>query len=427
VLLLIGEMMKLPFSLFLAFKYLKPKRSMVSVITLLTMLGIMLGVAVLIVVLSVMTGFDDVHKEHMIKLDSHVQITATGGASFMPEPVIAVLDEMPEITAIAPAVEGFVMMTRQGEAVTAILRGIDPDREKKISDVASYLVAGSSVLDDETVVIGDRLAMNLGVWVGDTLTVYSPQCFVSEDELRLPAELTVSGIFSVGMYDVDSQFMVASLPTARDVFSMEGGVQSLRIMTKDPYQAEATAMKIDRLLAEAAEGADLSWFRYLRTRTWMEIHEDLLSTLKVEKDMMFILLCGISLVATMSVTNTLITLCVQKTHEIGLLKALGFSSRKVVGIFFFLGFIQGVLGCGFGVGMGVWVSANLDTVLGFLRKFNPGLMSAQFYQFSEMPSRTTLPDVMSVCVIVMIFSTLAGVLPAMRAARMEPVDALRYE
>jgi lipoprotein-releasing system permease protein len=143
--------------------------------------------------------------------------------------------------------------------------------------------------------------------------------------------------------------------------------------------------------------------------------------------MMFILLCGISLVATMSVTNTLITLCVQKTHEIGLLKALGFSSRKVVGIFFFLGFIQGLLGCATGIAMGVWVSANLDTVLGFLRRFNPGLMPVQFYQFAQMPSRTTVSDVLSVCIIVMVFSTLAGVLPAMRAARMEPVDALRYE
>ena len=159
----------------------------------------------------------------------------------------------------------------------------------------------------------------------------------------------------------------------------------------------------------------------------MEIHQNLLSTLKVEKDMMFILLCGISLVATMSVTNTLITLCVQKTHEIGLLKALGFSSGKVVGIFFLLGSIQGLFGCIFGVAMGIWVSGNIDVVLNFLRKFNPGLMSAQFYQFTEMPSRTTLPDVLAVCLIVMVFSTLAGVLPAIRAAKMEPVDALRYE
>jgi lipoprotein-releasing system permease protein len=419
--------MKLPFSLFLAFKYLKPKRSMVSVITLLTMMGIMLGVAVLIVVLSVMTGFDDVHKEHMIKLDSHIQIAARGQANFMPEPVIELLEKMPDVTAMAPAAEGFVMMTRQGEAVTAILRGIDPEREKSISDVASYLVAGSYALDDESVVIGDRLAMNLGVWVGDKVTVYSPQCFVSEDELRLPAELTVSGIFSVGMYNVDSQFMVVSLPTARDIFNMEAGVPTLRIMTKDPYRAMETAEKINELLAETSGDPGFQWFRYLYTRTWMQIHEDMLSTLKVEKDMMFILLCGISLVATMSVTNTLITLCVQKTHEIGLLKALGFSSRKVVGIFFFLGFIQGLLGCAIGIAMGVWVSANLDTVLGFLRRFNPGLMPVQFYQFAQMPSRTTISDVLSVCVIVMVFSTLAGVLPAMRAARMEPVDALRYE
>lgn len=418
--------MKLPISLFLAFKYLKPKRSMVSIITVLTMMGIMLGVAVLIVVLSVMTGFDDVHKEHMIKLDSHIQVAVRGQSAFPAEPVLELLGEIPEVQAAAPAVEGFVMMTRHDQAITAVLRGVDPELEKGISDVESFMVAGTLPLEDETVVVGRRLAMNLGVWVGDRLTVYSPQCFVSEDELRLPAELTVSGIFSVGMYDVDSQFMFSTLPTARDVFAMENGVLSLRIITDDPYEAEATAEKIQaRFSAAGQEGP--GWLRLLYTRTWMEIHQNLLSTLQVEKDMMFILLCGISLVATMSVTNTLITLCVQKTHEIGLLKALGFSSGKVVGIFFLLGSIQGFFGCISGVVMGVWVSGNLDTVLNFLRRFNPGLMSAQFYQFTEMPSRTTPGDVLAVCLIVMVFSTLAGVLPAIRAAKMEPVDALRYE
>ncbi len=420
--------MKIPFSLFLAFKYLKPKRSMVSIITLLTMMGIMLGVAVLIVVLSVMTGFDDVHKEHMIKLDSHIQIGVRGQSAFAPEPVLEVLDGIPGVQAAAPAIEGFVMMTRHGQTITAVLRGIDPALEKGVSDVEAFLVDGILPLEDETVVLGDRLAMTLGAWTGDRLTLYSPQCFVGEDELRLPSELVVSGIFSVGMYDVDSQFMIASLPTARDVFAMETGVQTLRIITDDPYRAEETGEAIRSGLSDAArEQEGFGWFRHLYTRTWMEIHQNLLGTLKVEKDMMFILLCGISLVATMSVTNTLITLCVQKTHEIGLLKALGFSSGKVVGIFFLLGSIQGLLGCIFGVAAGVWVSANLDAVLNFLRKFNPGLMSAQFYQFTEMPSRTTPTDVLAVCLIVMVFSTLAGVLPAVRAAKMEPVDALRYE
>ena len=419
--------MNMPFSMFLALKYLKPKRSMVSIITVLTMLGIMLGVAVLIVVLSVMTGFDDMHKEHMIKLDSHVQVTARGQTAFAAGPVIELLETIPQIRAAAPTVEGFVMMTPRDQAVTAMLRGVDPEREKEISDIESFLVAGVLPLNDETVVLGRRLAMTLGAWVGDRLTVYSPQCFAGEDEIRLPAELTVSGIFSVGMYDVDSQFMISSLSTARDVFALEGGVQSLRILTDNPYEAEAVAETINDRFAAASGQEGMSWLRHLTPRTWMEIHQNLLSTLKVEKDMMFILLCGISLVATMSVTNTLITLCVQKTHEIGLLKALGFSSAKVVGIFFLLGSAQGLLGCVTGVAMGVWVSANLDTVLNFLRAFNPGLMSAQFYQFTEMPSRTTPGDVWAVCLIVMVFSTLAGVLPALRAAKMEPVDALRYE
>jgi len=309
-----------------------------------------------------------------------------------------------------------------------VLRGIDPELEKRISDVESYLVEGTLPVDEESVVVGSRLAMSLGTFVGDTLTVYSPQCFVSEDELRLPSELRVSGIFSVGMYDVDSQFMISSLPTARDVFAMDAGVQSLRVITDDPYHAEKTALAIREKLAESVKtDRTLDWFRFLNTRTWMQIHESLLSTLKVEKDMMFLLLCFISLVATFCVTINLITLGVQKTHEIGLLKALGFSSQRIVGVFLYLGVIQGAFGCLLGGVLGVWISRNLDAILNFLRRFNPGLMSAEFYQFSEMPSRTTPGDVLSVCLIVLLFSVFAGVLPAFRAARMEPVDALRYE
>ncbi|WP_372806915.1 ABC transporter permease [Pontiella sp.] len=420
--------MQLPFSLYLAFKYLKPKRSMVSVITVLTMMGIMLGVAVLIVVLSVMTGFDDVHKEHMMKLDSHIQVSLRGDGNYPAEPVLEALKGMPGLKASAPSVEGFVIMTPNGQTVTAVLRGIDPELEKGISDVESYMTEGVLPLDDETVAVADRLAMQLGTFVGDKLTVWSSQCLVSEDEIRLPEELTVSGIFSVGMYEIDSKLMISSLPTARDVFAMEQGVQTLRLLVEEPFAVEKKAVEIrERLAAAARADAKWSWFRYLQVRTWMDINQAMLSTLAVEKNMMFILLCGISLVATMSVTNTLITMCVQKTHEIGLLKALGFSNGQIVGTFFMLGSVQGIFGCLFGVAMGMWVSANLDAVLNFLRIFNPSLMSPEFYMFTEMPSRTTLSDSLSVCVIVMVFSTLAGALPAWRAARMEPVDALRHE
>lgn len=419
--------MRVPFSLFLAMKYLKPKRSIVSVITLLTMSGITFGVGVLIAVLAVMTGFGDVHEEHMIKLDSHIQVGTRGNYSFDPEPVMASLEELPEVRAVAPVVEGFVMMTRNGQAITGMMRGIDPEREQKIADMDGYLIDGSTDLSGETVLVGDRLAANLGTFVGDRLTIYSPQCFVSEDELRLPQEATVVGIFSVGMYDVDSSLMVASLDTARDVFAIEGGVQTLRVLIDNPYEVAKTAGKMEKMFAKTAESVGPKWLNQLRTETWMEIHRSLIGTLQVEKDMMFLLLCLISLVATMSVTNTLITLCVQKTHEIGLLKALGFSSRSIVGVFLFLGGVQGFFGCMLGVIFGVAVANNLDAILQGLRVFNPNLMPAEFYQFSVMPSRVTLHDVLSVCVIVMVFSILAGVLPAWRAARMEPVDALRHE
>ncbi len=422
--------MKLPISLFLAIKYLKPKRSMVSFITILTMCGIMLGVAILIVVLSVMTGFDDVHKEHMIKLDSHIQISTRGNSPFVPDRVLEVLEQIPEVKAAAPAVEGFVLVTRNDQAIPGMLRGIDPELERDISDIESYLVDGILPLEEETVVVGSRLAMMLGINVGDRLTVGSAQCIMnlSENEIRLPAELEVVGIFSVGMYDIDSKFMITSLPTARDVFALEDGVETLRVITEDPFTVSETGLKIrDQLREAASKDRSLSWFRFLTTRSWMDMNQSMLSTLAVEKNMMFLLLCAISVVAAFCVSINLINMGIQKTHEIGLLKAVGFSSGKIVGIFLFLGTVQGVFGCLLGSALGIWFSSNLDSVLNFLRRFNPNLMSAEFYQFTDMPSRTTGEDVLSVCVIVMVFSIIAGILPAIRAAAMQPVDALRYE
>jgi lipoprotein-releasing system permease protein len=300
---------------------------------------------------------------------------------------------------------------------TPILRGVDPEYEKNVSQVPTRMIAGKFEVEDDQIVVGSDLARRLNIWVGDKLTVYSPQSFVAEDEIRLPEELTVAGIFHVGMYDYDVGFAFTSLETARDLYDVESGVHTIQVMLDDPMRAAEVAQKLRERLGS----------RFV-PRTWMEMNSQIFAALHVEKNMMFFLLAFVALVAAFSITNTLITLTVQKTREIGLLKSLGFGNGGITGIFFWMGLVQGVLGNAMGVGLGLLILKYRNELLMFMSsEFNLELLPPELYQLSKLPSHTMGSDVAIVCGLVMIFCTLAGLIPALRAAKMEPVDALRYE
>jgi lipoprotein-releasing system permease protein len=413
----IGEKMKLPFSLFLAFKYLKPKRSFISAVTVISMLGVTIGVAVLIVVLSVMTGFDEVWRDKILGFNAHISIVQQGGIIYSPETVLKKAAEVEGVKGVAPSLEGLVLIQVDERVHTPILRGVDPEYERSVSRVPDSIIAGTFAVDDEQIVVGNDLANRLNIWVGDKVTVYSPQSFVAEDEIRLPEELTVSGIFNVGMYEYDVGFAFTSLETARSLYAVDQGIHSVQVMLDDPMMAAVASMKMREKLG-----------RGFFPRTWMEMHSQIFAALHVEKNMMFFLLAFVALVAAFSITNTLITLTVQKTREIGLLKSLGFGNGGITGIFFWMGLIQGLVGNALGVGLAMLVLKYRNELLVFMsREFNLELLPPELYQLSRLPAHTTGTDVAIVCSLVMVFCTLAGLVPAMRAAKMEPVDALRYE
>lgn len=409
--------MKLPFSLFLAFKYLKPKRSFISAVTVISMLGVTIGVAVLIVVLSVMTGFDEVWRDKILGFNAHVSIVQQGGIIYDPETVLKKAAEVPGVRGVAPSLEGLVLIQVDERVHTPVLRGVDPDYERTVSQVPSRMIAGTFAVDNDQIVVGRDLANRMDIWVGDKLTVYSPQSFVAEDEIRLPEELTVSGIFHLGMYEYDVGFAFTSLETARSLYDVEQGVHSVQVMLDDPMMAATVAMQLHGKLGNG-----------FFPRTWMEMHSQIFAALHVEKNMMFFLLAFVALVAAFSITNTLITLTVQKTREIGLLKSLGFGNGGITGIFFWMGLIQGIVGNLLGVGLAMLVLKYRNELLMFMSsEFNLELLPPELYQLSKLPAHTTGTDVMIVCGLVMVFCTLAGLVPAFRAAKMEPVDALRYE
>ncbi|MBN2703704.1 MAG: ABC transporter permease [Pontiellaceae bacterium] len=415
-------MMRLPFSLFLAFKYLKPKRSCVSVVTLISMLGVTIGVAVLIVVLSVMNGFDDVWRDKILKFNTHISIESKYGQVIAyPDSILEEAAKVEGVKGVAPCLTGVAMLQTEEYSVVAQLRGVDSAYEQSVSPVPECMKQGEYSLEEEEIVIGDKLAYKLNVHVGDVLTVYAPQSLVGDDEFRLPLDLTVSGIYSVDMYDFDSQVVFTSLETAQSLFVVEQGVHSVQVMLEDEYTTSDKTLEVAERLKGVISPAFVPW-------TWMEKNGSLFAVLHVEKNMMFFLLAFVAIVAAFSITNTLITLTVQKTREIGLLKSLGFGNGGITGIFFWMGLIQGALGDALGVGIAMLVLKYRNNILQMMSsRFNLELLPPEYYQLSQLPSHISGADVGIVCGLVLVFCTLSGLVPAMLATRMEPVDALRYE
>jgi lipoprotein-releasing system permease protein len=406
----------MPFSLFLALKYLKPKRTYFSVVTIISVLGVLLGVAVLIIVLSVMSGFDDMWRSKILGFNAHLTVSAPGGIQEEGD-LMERLEKVPGISGVAPSIEGPVVIQHAGRIFTPVMRGVDPRREASVSRIPSSMVSGSFELKGNEVVVGTDLARRMGVALGDRILVNSPAHFVSRDEVTLPVELVVAGVFEVGMWEYDMGFLFCSIEQSQSLFGVDTGVQSLRMMARDPYRAQEVARQVRGLLASD-----------FHVETWMEQNRQLFSALRVEKNMMFFLLIFITIVAAFGITNTLITVTVQKTSEIGLLKAIGFSSGSIMRIFFWQGWIEGMLGTSAGIGTALVVLRYRNDLLRWLSDtFHLELFPKELYRLSEIPSRTSPLDVAVVAGSVILICTLAGLIPAWRAARLDPVQALRHE
>lgn len=408
--------MHLPFTLFLALRYMRSKRAFVSAVTIISIVGIMLGVAILLIVRSVMNGFDDMWREKILSFNAHITVTSP---TVITDPV-SLIEQVRKVDGVkgaAPFVQGLVFLQRNNRVYTPIMRGIDPRYEKDVSQVPDYIKSGKFSVADDEMMVGSDLARQMFARVGEKILVYSPQRFTKTDEVYLPEELKVSGIFDLGMWDFDIGYVLTSLEKARSLFQMEDGVQGVQVMTRDPMHVETVASELRSKLGP----------QYYVT-TWKEQNRTLFAQLEVENNLMLLLLAFILVVACFAIASTLITLTFRKTREIGLLKAVGVSSPQVLLVFVWQGLISGVIGCLAGLALGRVVLYYRNDLLSFMRRaLHFDILPKELYHLAELPSTTTWSDVILISSIAIIMSSIAALIPAGRAASVDPVKALRYE
>jgi lipoprotein-releasing system permease protein len=424
------------FSLFLALRYLKPKRTFLSIITLVSILGVTLGSMVLILVISVMTGFEQELRRKVIGFDPHVVVTS-GGVLENWEKTAAQVSANPDVTATAPFVMGPVIVQFRNRRLAPKIRGVDPDLERKVVDIAPFIVAGEYDLEGSKTLIGSELARELGVVVGETVTIFSPGNFneilneidrleksggTPEDiaalkQLILPAELEVAGIFESGRYLYDSEFLIVPLHIGQELYNLGPAAHGLAVRAKDPYVADKVRDGLNSQLEPPA------W-----AMSWIDMNKQLFDAIRMERQVMFFILMFIILVAAFGIMNTLITVTVQKTREIGVMKALGARTHQIVGVFLAQGMVVGIFGTLIGLGLGIAATQYRNEVSRFLsRALGVEVFPASVYQFAEIPAQIVASDVALICASAFVICSVAALIPAWFAARLDPVAALRHE
>jgi lipoprotein-releasing system permease protein len=409
----------MPWYLYLAFKQLFPTGRRIAFFTLASIAGVMLGVAVLIIVLSVMNGFGVEIRQKIVETNGDVRVE-NGGIMYDQEAVMAKIRRLPGVAAAAPYAQGMVMLQAGNRPAFPLISGIDVERAQEVVPLAKFLVVGRlEDLDNDSVFLSSELAASLGARVGQTVDVYSPLLLerLKRDEILLPRAVRVAGIFETGWNQVDSNTVICSLRLMQDLYGLGAGVHGVTIRLAPGVDADEFAAKLNGLF----DGAD-------RAISWLESSRDFLFVLQLEKNVLMFIILFIILVASFSIASSLLTSVVRKTKEIGLLSALGGKPRQVAACFCFQGFFIGVAGTGLGIGFAVLaLSFRNEIVHAFARLTQSEAALLRFYQFANLPLSYSAHDLTVIIVSSIVIATLAGTLPAWRAARLQPVEALRSE
>jgi len=412
-----------PYELFVGLRFTRAERRnhFISFISLTSMLGIALGVAALIVVLSVMNGFQKEVRSRILGVASHVQITGLDNRLGDWQAVAKEAAEQPQVAAAAPFVNGQGMLSFGAQVRGVLVRGIEPQLEEKVADISSHMVAGkleALVPGQFNIVLGSELARALGVTAGDKLTLIAPQGLVTPAGI-LPRlkQFTVAGIFEVGMFEYDSGLALTHIEDAQKLYGMGDRVSGVRLKLHDLFQSrEVVHDLIGRLRAD------------VYVSDWTRSHANYFRAVQIEKRMMSIILSLIVAVAAFNIVSTLVMAVTDKQSDIAILRTLGASPGGIMQIFMVQGVLIGVIGTLIGVAGGIALALNIDVVVPFIeRLLNVKFLSREVYYITDLPSDPQRSDVIAIALVSLALSLLATIYPSWRASRVNPAEALRYE
>ncbi len=420
---------------YISLRYLKAKRKQVfvSVITLISITGIFLGVAALIVVLAVMNGFETDLRNKILGINSHAVLMKYTGPMGNYRAVQEAVDSTPGVVASTPFIYSQAML-KNGEAVSGVvLRGLSPEDAFRVISLGKMKEGSAQALlpegrpasgipkdraDLPGILVGKELAKHLGLYLYETVSVISPMGTTTPMGMipRMKRFLVV-GIFESGFYEYDSTLAYLSLPDCQAFLGMDDRVTGIEIKVKDLYGAADIAKSIEKKLG----------FPYW-ARNWMEMNKNLFAALRLEKKVMFIILSLIVLVAAFNIITTLIMVVMEKNKDIAILKSMGATSRSIMRIFILQGVTIGFIGTILGCAGGLLLAWNIEPVSAFIeRLFGFKILPGDVYYLSELPSRVNYTDVAIIVVGTLLISFLSTLYPSWRASRLDPAEALRYD
>lgn len=409
--------MKLPYQIFIALRYLKSRKKNrgVSVNTAISIGGVAVGVMALLVVLSVMSGFHLDLQKKILGANAHIIIRDYKGSMSGYNEVAAKLQGEKDIASFAPFVLGQVMVSFGNRAHGVIIRGIEPEIESKTTEILSYIKDGDfSLLSDKSdlpgIILGKELAANIGAFRGDTINILSPLGEMGPmGMLPKVKKFKIVAIFEIGMYEYDSNLVLAHINPVREFFGLQDNITGIELKITDIYKAPEIKKRLESKLG----------FPYY-VMDWMSMNKNIFSALKLEKFAMFVILVLIVLVASFNIVSNLIMNVIEKSREIAILKALGATNSGIMAVFMVQGLLIGLIGTALGIAGGY--------VLGYiLNNYQIIKLPADVYYLSHLPVKMQLVDFIAVSVSAILISFIATVYPAWQAAKLDPVEPLRYE
>jgi lipoprotein-releasing system permease protein len=413
-----------PFALYIGLRYTRAKRRnhFISFISLTSMMGIALGVAILITVLSVMNGFDQEIRSRIFGMANQVTISSLSGSLSNWQSLSKKLEHYPGITGVAPLISGQGILVNNGTTHPVQITGVLPEREKTVSVLNQKIISGSfSALraGQFGIVLGVDLASQLGASLGDKITLLIPKLTVTPlGAMPRFKQFTVIGIYKVGSgFGFDSDMAFTHLKDAQTLFQMGNGVSGVRLKLQDLYAAPKLAQQLAQRLPPT----------YL-VGNWTETYGSYLHAVQLEKTMMFLILIFLVAIAAFNLVSMLVMVVTDKQSDIAILRTLGATPKMILAIFVVQGSLIGIVGTLLGLIGGVTLALHVTELVNFLEKiFHVSLFSSDVYFLNYLPSQLALADVVHICLTALVMSLLATLYPAWHAARTQPAEALRYE